>query len=202
MGRSNVVITLEADTLTGEEVSVMPSISLPPIEDLDVDDLASLPEGYRYELRGGNLVIMTPSSFWHKELAWRICTMLRAAGAKAFPDPGVRGKLPRDCRLPDVGVVTALPPGLQDVSSLPGSSYSLVVEVVSERSPNGEYTEKAAWYAEQGIPEYWIVDQAEGRPEDDGLVQIHRLTLIGDRPAYTRERNILLSELEAEYRAR
>ncbi|MFG1991347.1 Uma2 family endonuclease [Actinoplanes sp. NPDC048988] len=88
------------------------------------------------------------------------------------------------------------------VSSLPGSSYSLVVEVVSERSPNGEYTEKAAWYAEQGIPEYWIVDQAEGRPDDDGLVRIHRLTLTGDVPAYIRERNVLLSELESEYRTR
>jgi Uma2 family endonuclease len=197
-----MVITAVADTLSGEEVSVMTSISLPPIEDLDVDDLASLPEGYRYELHGGNLVILTPSSFWHKELAWRICTMLRATGAKAFENPGVRGKLPRDCRLPDVGVVTVLPPGLQDISNLPGTSYSVVVEIVSERSKNGEYTGKAAWYAQQGIPEYWIVDQAPGRPEDDGLVQIHRLTLTGDEPAYVRERNILLSDLEVEYRSR
>jgi len=34
------------------------SINLPPIGDLDVDDLASLPEGYRYELHHGNLVIL------------------------------------------------------------------------------------------------------------------------------------------------
>jgi hypothetical protein len=107
----------------------MTSLSLPPIEDLDVDDLASLPEGYRYELHEGNLVIMT-------------------------------------------------------------------------HSENGEYTDKAAWYAQRGIPEYWIVDQAPGRSDDDALVLVHRPTLSGGKPAYVRERNLLLSEFEAEHRAR
>lgn len=37
--------------------------------------------------------------------------MLHAAGLDAYLDPGVRGDRPRDCRLPDVGVVTELPPG-------------------------------------------------------------------------------------------
>ena len=178
----------------------MTSISLPPIEELDVDDLASLPEGYRYELHEGNLVIMTPSSFWHKAMARRLLLMLHAAGANVFQDPGVRGERPRDNRLPDLGVVDKLPAGLAGYSNLPGSAYRLVIEIVSENSENGEYTDKAVWYAQQGIPEYWIVDQTTDRADDDAVVQIHRLTLSGVKPAYVRERTLLLSDLEAEYR--
>lgn len=178
----------------------MDGLYLPPIETLDVDDLNSLPEGYRYELHGGNLVIMTPSTFWHKEIAGRLYFMLRAAGLRAFQDPGVLGDLPRDTRLPDVGVVTTLPPDLADYSNLPGSAYQLVIEVVSENTPNGEYTAKSTWYAERGIPEYWIADRTPDRVHDDAVV--HLLTLSVDKPVYERQRTVRLSELEAEYRAR
>jgi Uma2 family endonuclease len=178
----------------------MTGLVLPPIEQLDVDDLASLPEGYRYELHEGNLVIMTPSSFWHKAMARRLMLMLHAAGADVFQDPGVRGDRPRDNRLPDLGVVTRLPPGLAAYSNLPGSAYSLVIEIVSEHSENGEYTDKAVWYAQRGIPEYWIVDQTPERVDDDALVLIHRLTLSGGHPAYVRQQTLLLSDLEVEYR--
>jgi Uma2 family endonuclease len=177
----------------------MTILNLPPIEELDIDDLVSLPEGYRYELHEGNLVIMTPSSFWHKAMARRLLLMLHRAGENVFQDPGVRGDRPRDNRLPDLGVVTKLPAGLSAYSNLPGSAYSLVVEILSENSENGEYTDKAVWYAQRGIPEYWIVDQTPERNDDDGLVQMHRLTLSGGAPAYVRERTVLLSHLEAGY---
>ena len=49
-----------------------------------------------------------------------------------------------------------------------------------------------SWYAQRGIPEYWIVDQTPERADDDGLVQIHRLTLSGAHPAYVRERTVPL----------
>jgi len=178
----------------------MTDLSLPPIEEIDVDDLVLLPRGYRYELHDGNLVIMTPSTFWHKEMAWRLMLMHRMVGARAFQDPGVKGDRPRDCRLPDVGVVTKLPPNTTTLSNLPGSAYSLVIEIVSPGSVNGEYTEKAAWYAERGIPEYWIVEQTPDRDGDDALVSLHRLVLAGGQPpAYLRERTVLLSDLEAEF---
>jgi Uma2 family endonuclease len=179
----------------------MSGLELPPIESLDVDDLASLPDGYRYELHEGNLVIMTPSSYWHKEMAWRLMFMLRAAGLEAFQDTGIRGDRPRDGRLPDVGVVSALPPGFADYSNLPGSAFRLVIEIVSENSMNGEHTDKMVWYAERGIPEYWIVDQAPGRPDRDGLVSVYVLVEPGGKPGYAFERSLLLSELEAEYTA-
>jgi Uma2 family endonuclease len=97
-------------------------------------------------------------------------------------------------------VVTKLPPGLAAYANLPGSAYSLVVEIVSEHSENGEYTDKAVWYAQRGIPEYWIVDQTPERVDDDAMVLIHRLTLSGGRPAYVREQTLRLSDLETEYR--
>ncbi len=177
----------------------MTDFSLPPIEDLDIEDLAALPRPYRYELREGNLVISAPSSFWHKVIARRVLLMLHAAGLNVFQDPGVRGDRPRDNRIPDLGVVTRLPADPASYSNLGASSFSLVVEIVSEGAANGEYTDKAAWYAEHGIPEYWIVDQAPDRADDDAFVYVHRLLLAGGEPIYGRERNVLLSELEAEY---
>ncbi|MFI7544257.1 Uma2 family endonuclease [Actinoplanes sp. NPDC049599] len=182
--------------------TVMTGLNLPPIESLDVDDLASLPTGYRYELHEGNLVIMTPSTYWHKVMARRLMMMLYAAGLEVLQDTGIRGDRPRDSRLPDLGVVTSLPADVADYSNLPGSAFRLVIEIVSENSANSEYAEKARWYAERGIPEYWIVDRTPERSHDDALVHLHRLTLAGDAPAYVRERSMRLSELEAEYRAK
>jgi Uma2 family endonuclease len=180
----------------------MTAFNWPPIEDLDVEDLLTLPEGYRYELHGGNLVIRTPSNFWHKAMAGRIYVFLLAAGLNAFQDPGVLGDRRRDNRLPDVGVIDVLPPGLRSYSNLPGSAYLLVVEVISENSPNGEYTDKMAWYAQRGIPEYWIVEETSEHADDEAVVQIYRLTVSNGKAAYGFERTLLLSELEAEYRAR
>jgi Uma2 family endonuclease len=97
-------------------------------------------------------------------------------------------------------VVTKLPAGLAAYSNLPGSAYSLVIEIVSEQSENGQYTDNAVWYTQRGIPEYWIVDQTPERADNDALVLIHRLTLSGGRPAYVREQTLLLSDLETEYR--
>jgi Uma2 family endonuclease len=88
-----------------------------------------------------------------------------------------------------------------DYSNLPGSAFQLVIEIVSESSPNGEYAEKARWYAERGISEYWIVDRTPERSHDDAVVHLHCLTLDGDYPAYVRDRTIRLSELEVEYQA-
>ncbi|WP_250036946.1 Uma2 family endonuclease [Paractinoplanes maris] len=177
----------------------MTGLNLPPIEDLDVEDLLTLPEGYRYELHEGNLVIMTPSTFWHKEVSARLMIMFRAAGLRAFQDPGVLGDRPRDNRLPDVGVVEVALSNLASYSNLPGSAYRLVVEVVSENSLNGEYTDKLSWYAQRGIPEYWIADQTPDRSDDDALVRIHRLVLSEGKRDYVWERSLLLSELEAEF---
>jgi len=179
----------------------MPDINLPPIEDIDVDDLASLPEGYRYELHYGNLVVMTPSTYWHKVMAKRLLLLLHAAGLEVLQDPGIRGDRPRDSRLPDLGVVVNLPPELPEYSNLPGSAFRMVIEIVSEDSPNGEYGDKAGWYAERAIPEYWIVDRTPDRSYDDAMVHLHRLGLSGGSPTYMRERSVLLSDLEKEYRA-
>lgn len=176
----------------------MPDIGLPRIEDIDVGDLASLSRPYRYEMRGGNLVISPPSTYWHKLVARRLMIMLYEAGLEVLPDTGVRGGRPRDMRLPDLGVVKDLPPDVADYSTLPGFAFGLVVEIVEAESVNGEYGDKLHWYAECGIAEYWIVDHSG----DDALVHLHRLKLAGGVPAYERERSVLLKRLEAEFRAK
>ena len=73
----------------------MPSINLPPIEDLDVDDLAALPKEYRYELHNGSLVVMTPSTYLHKVMARRLMFLLAEAGLEVLQDTGIRGDRPR-----------------------------------------------------------------------------------------------------------
>ena len=98
--------------------------------------------------------------------------------------------------------MAVLPSDVADFSNLPGSAFQLVIEIVSENSANGEYTDKVRWYADRGIPEYWIVDRTSERSHDDAIVYLHRLTLSGDEPGYVRERSVRLSELESEYRAK
>jgi Uma2 family endonuclease len=145
---------------------------------------------------------MTPSTYRHKEMARRLLLMLYAAGLDVLQDTGIRGERPRDLRLPDLGVRIIRPPEVADYSNLPGSAFRLVIEIVSENSANGEYAEKARWYAERKIPEYWIVDRTPERSHNDGLVHLHRLTLSGGEPAYALERSVRLSELEVEYAGR
>lgn len=179
-----------------------PGFRLPPIEDIDVEDLAALPRGYRYELHRGNLVVMTPSSFWHKRVARRLMFILFVAGLDALQDCGVRGARPRDFRLPDLGVLVQPPPDdPASYSNLPPSAYTVVIEIVSKNSPNGEFLEKKLWYAEHGIPEYWIVEEIPEGSKDDGVITIMRLDETGDEPDYVEVRSLLVSQLEAEYRS-
>ncbi|GIE77466.1 hypothetical protein Aph02nite_34160 [Actinoplanes philippinensis] len=178
-----------------------PGLRLPPIEDIDVEDLAALPRGYRYELHHGNLVVMTPTTFWHKRVARRLMLVLFAAGLDVLQDCGVKGVRPRDLRLPDLGVlVQPAPEDPAEYSYLPPSAYSLVIEIVSKNSPNGEFVAKRLWYAEHGIPEYWIVEETPEGSKDDGVITIMRLDEDDDKPDHVVERSLLVSELEAEYR--
>jgi hypothetical protein len=57
------------------------------------------------------------------------------------------------------------------------------------------------WYAEHGIPEYWIVEETPDGADDDGVVTIMRLDTTGDEPDYVEERSLPVSQLEVEYRA-
>ena len=169
---------------------------------VELEDLVSLPEGYRYDLHDGNLVVGEQSNFWHKMMCARLLLTLHAAGLDVLQDTGIRGDRPRDCRHPDIGVMISRPANSADYSYLPGSAFRLVIEIVSEESASVDYGDKALWYAERGIPEYWIVDRTPERSHDDALVHLHRLTLAGGKPAYARERTVRLSDLEAEYRSR
>ncbi|MCO8276934.1 Uma2 family endonuclease [Actinoplanes sp. TRM 88003] len=176
----------------------MTTFSLPHIEDIDVEDVAALPGPYRYELRGGSLLVMPPTTFWHKIVVRELMVLLHSAGHHVLPDTGIRGDLPRDMRLPDLGVVTDLPSGPADCTTLPGSAFALVAEVVSAGSGHDERIDKLRWYADRGIAEYWIADSDPDHPHTDAVVHIHRLRLVDGVQAYELERSVRLSELGAE----
>ncbi|HEX5205199.1 MAG TPA: Uma2 family endonuclease [Actinoplanes sp.] len=141
------------------------------------------------------------TTFWHKAIAGRLLSMRGADGAHAFDRPALHGDNPGDYVLPDIGVITRLPPDRLTCSALPGSAFTLVAEIVDLGGDEGERADKMDWYAQRGIPEYWIADQAPDRSDDDALVIVHRLESFGGKSVYQCERSLLLSELEAEYRA-
>ncbi|GIE33206.1 hypothetical protein Ait01nite_062510 [Actinoplanes italicus] len=128
--------------------------------------------------------------------------ILFAAGLDVLQDCGVKGVRPRDLRLPDLGVLVQPSPGEPaSYSYLPPSAYAMVIEIVSKNSPNGEFLEKKLWYAEHGIPEYWIVEETPDRSDEDGVITILRLDESSDKPDYLEVRSLLVSELETEYRS-
>ncbi|MEV4343950.1 Uma2 family endonuclease [Actinoplanes sp. NPDC049596] len=148
-----------------------------------IDDGDRLGPDSPYEMHDGKVVALKPTSFREKELTVRLQTVLYAAGLEVFHRPGIHSERPEDWRLPDLGVVTRLPPDPAGYTSLPGALFSLVVEVVAE----GEaYAERMGWYARCGVPECWIVAMPRGGA-GEVVVEVYRRVLRGERAEYARE---------------
>lgn len=140
-------------------------------------EFVELDERDRRELIDGALLEVEVPSELHEyvvaALAYFLFGWSRAHGGRAYVSgyklrvSDSRGVMPdlqfyRDADLP-VGQPQGLTRGRPD----------LVVEVVSETSSRYDRVTKLNWYAELGIPEYWIVD-----PQARTL---ERLTLSGQR---------------------
>jgi Uma2 family endonuclease len=167
----------------------------PPPGPWTVADLDRVPDsGFRVEIHEGNLVIMSPATLWHSDVARRICNALLAAGRSAANEVGVK-RSDRSTRVADVAVFQTRPADTHQAFWTP-DRLELVVEVVSESSEDDDRITKPRWYAAAGIPEYWRVEETvEG---DDAVIFRYDLARTADgTPAYVERGVTTLSALES-----
>jgi Uma2 family endonuclease len=141
-----------------------------------VRDYLDLPERVRAELIGGELYVTPSPTSGHQEAAGRLYARLLAwlpgDGARVFIAP-LDVYLPSgDVVQPDVVFVAAANRGIVEawVRGVP----DLLVEVASPANAERDRIVKRDLYAQNGVPEYWIVDP------DAGAIEVLRL----DRGAY------------------
>lgn len=165
----------------------------PPAGPWTVADLDSIPDvGFRFEIHGGSLVMVSPVRRWHSRVARRLANVLEAAGHQVDTEVGVR-RSPRSTRVADVAVfrpdVTELGPAFFDPGQL-----TMVVEIVSDSSEEDDRTDRPRWYAEVGIPEYWRVEEGD---DGEAVIFQHALarTACGES-AYVRTGVTTLTALE------
>ena len=170
------------------------SVNLParPLTLDDVAELAAADDVHRYELDGGNLVVMSPTGAVHAQLIMRIGTWLMQHGyaERSLATPGVRTKS-NGGRSPDVAVVRE--PITEDVVWIDPANVLLAVEIVLPGSERADRYDKPVEYAAAGIPHYW-------RVERDGAATVHLFDLgVGahGEPFYVLDEVVLLDKLLA-----
>ena len=153
----------------------MTALPLPPQRlPLTVADYVLLgedPEGVRYELQDGNLVMAASPIPEHQICIDELMHQLRGSvppGHRAIIDIDIDLQLvspsrPGTVRRPDIVVVTraGLARRRQEGGVLRAFEVVLAVEVVSAGSERTDRTIKHSEYADAGIPHYWIVDLGE-----------------------------------------
>jgi len=165
----------------------MTALPLPPqrlpLTVLDYVALGEDPDGVRYELQEGNLV-MSPSPIPEHQIAvMRLARQLEdrlPANLVLVPDVDidlqlVPPKRPGTVRAPDLVAVTqgGLARRRSQGGVLRASEVVLAVEVTSLGSERMDRVVKRDEYADAGIPHYWVVDL--GEPDDRPQLTAHHL---------------------------
>jgi len=136
------------------------TLHLPDVEsDWTLADTDNLPPERRYEVHNGSLVIMSPARIWHQRIARRIANLLEAAGRIAETEVGVR-RTAHDGRVADVAAFREEPADSNETWH-PADALDLVIEVWSPSSDAKDRNPQ--WYAELGIPAYWLAEPIEGQ---------------------------------------
>ena len=133
-------------------------------------DLLSMPDdGRRYEIHGGELVMVPAPIMRHQFAAMEIAAVLndyrRRAGGLAVPAPFdvVFGE--HDVLQPDVVFFRAERLHLLDPDGPARAAPDLVVEVLSPSTARLDRGRKMRIFASYAVPEYWIVDPLRQRIE-------------------------------------
>ncbi len=127
-----------------------------------VDRLADLPEGPRYEIVDGSLLVSPPPDSFHFGATSRLARRLD----RACPDDliasgvglGVNIRDGATYYIPDVIVVRGSVTKTRVTAADP-ADVLLVVEVVSPSNASRDLVLKRHDYAAAGIPHYWILDE-------------------------------------------
>jgi Uma2 family endonuclease len=147
-----------------------------------------LPDGVRYELHGGQILVLSPAARWHVRVQRRIANLLERQGRNADLEIGMQ-IAPRETRVLDVAVLVA-DAGEEPAYFRPGE-IELGVEVVSPSSRDTDYVDKPHLYAQLGIAEFWRVDRAE-----KDVVYVSMFRLDRERCVYDLIETVTLDELE------
>jgi Uma2 family endonuclease len=153
------------------------------------EDLARMPDdGERYEIIGGELIVSPAPSTRHQRASDALTAQIRAHGLHGRL--GAAYSAPLEIRLglhhivrPDFEFVQRENIRIVDDSGINGAP-DLVIKIVLPSSRGRDRIRKSAPYADNGVPEYWLVDPdigtipaqepRDGRyqpiPSEDGLM--------------------------------
>lgn len=166
-------------------------------EPFSMYDVDTMPDhGRRIEIHEGNIVMMAPATLWHSRTIIRLANALQTAGRPVAMEVGVK-RSAHSTRIADVAVFHEEQTDLHK-SYWASKEIAVVIEVVSEWSEEYDRFAKPRWYAHEGVPEYWRVEEGE-----DGEALIYRYKLARPQrsePTYAQYDEITLAKLEAEAR--
>lgn len=147
-------------------------------------EVGILAEDEHVELLDGELVVVTPQGPAHSSLAVVIRRLLEKAYGDGFH---VRDHSPflvsqRTLPEPDVSVIRGEPADYLDALPTVGDAVLLVEVAVTSRALDRR---KARYYAEAGVPAYWLVDVPQRRVEvrerpEDGEYRLMRVADFGE----------------------
>jgi Uma2 family endonuclease len=119
-------------------------------------------DGRRYELIDGEVFMFASPTLLHQLLLLELATLFRSA--VTLKNLGLVMMAPFEVKFlgdnavqPDLVVVLRDRTGVLTQSGVRGTP-SLLLEILSPSTRTYDLTTKAMLYAEQGVPEYWIVD--------------------------------------------
>ncbi len=126
-------------------------------------DLLAMPDdGRRYEVHGGELVVMSSPLLRHQIAVLELATLLNAYGrrfggrAVAAPFDIVFDEY--DVVQPDIVFFRAERLHLLRLDAVTRAVPDIVVEVLSPSTADVDRGRKMRMFARYGVPEYWIVD--------------------------------------------
>jgi Uma2 family endonuclease len=128
------------------------------------DELCRLPDGWRYEIDQGELVIMSPARFRHSNVTTSVVLVLgpfvrgRRLGKVITNEPGVLLRRdPDTLRAPDVAFFShERLRNLGNETGFPDVPPDLAVEVHHPTEP--DLTRKVEQYLEAGVRALWVLD--------------------------------------------
>jgi Uma2 family endonuclease len=136
----------------------------PPAGPWTLSDLDAVSDaGYRLEIHEGNLVVMSPATMWHSQVARRLANALEAMGRPVLTEVGIK-RSDTDMRVADVAVFHKLQTD-DDQAYWRPDDVALVIEVVSRSSKSYDRLAKPRWYAEAGVPSFWRVERSDDKHE-------------------------------------
>ena len=129
---------------------------------LTVEDYRATPEGSRYQLIEGDLIMAPAPNMFHQSIAWNLSQLLggylatRPVG-RAFFAPCDVYLSEHDVVQPDVLFVANANLGILQDDGVHGAP-DLVIEVLSPATAQLDKKSKRRIYARAGVKELWLVD--------------------------------------------